>query len=315
MFKNKINKPVVVITGANGWLGRSAITLLSEKYAGEFEVYALTRNKSALSHFSQESVHVIDYEEIQDIEAPITGLIHTAFKTQSYITESNTASYRAENLEILNWLTMFVVENCPTWAITISSGAAQIYLEKLSSRSQLTPKDLYGELKVLEETIFMDSSIPNVAIGRLWAASGRHMQNHNIYALGEFIESALKLEKISIKSNKPVYRRYIDAEDFLDVILNCAWADSRTLLDSGGVLTTIEDLASLVAKEIAVQTGSKVEISIGSGDVTKSNQNYYAESDRFDRAMKRYGIVGHTLEQQIERTALAVRKRLEVTQK
>jgi nucleoside-diphosphate-sugar epimerase len=315
MFKNKVDKPVVVITGANGWLGRSAITLLCERYGGEFKVYALTRNKSALRHFSQENLHIVTYDEIRDIEEPITGLIHTAFKTQSYITESNTTNYRTENLDILTWLTTFILEKSPSWAIAISSGAAQIYLDKLSSGEQLTPKDLYGELKVLEETILMDSSIPNVAIGRLWAASGRHMQNHNIYALGEFIECALKLEAISIKSNKPVYRRYVDAEDFLDVILNCAWTDSRTLLDSGGVLTTIEDLASLVAKEIAVQTGSKVDINIGLGDVTESNQNYYAETDRFNRAMERYGIVGHSLEQQIERTALAVRKRLEVTQK
>ena len=314
MSKNRLEMPSVLITGANGWLGRSAISVLTERYPNEFRIYALTRNKNNLSNLYLQNVQVINYDEVQHIDSPITGLIHTAFKTQSYITELTTDSYKIENSEILNWLDRFLIEKNPAWAISISSGAAKTYSDKLSKGELLNSKDLYGELKVQEEQILMDSSIPNIAIGRLWAASGRYMQNHKIYALGEFIEKALNLERITVKSNKPVFRRYIDAEDFLDVLLNCAWDNPRTLIDSGGVLTTIESLASVVVNEIAKQTGSKVPISVGNEEVEPSNQEYFPKSNRFNLLMEQYGIVGLTLEQQIERTAIAVRERLDVTQ-
>ena len=315
MSKNRLEMPSVLITGANGWLGRSAISVLTERYPNKFRIYALTRNRNNLSNLHLQNLQVINYDEVQHIDSPITGLIHTAFKTQSYITELTADSYKVENSEILNWLDRFLSEKNPAWAISISSGAAKTYSDKLSKREPLNSKDLYGELKVQEEQILTDSSIPNIAIGRLWAASGRYMQNHKIYALGEFIEKALNSERIIVKSSKPVFRRYIDAEDFLDVLLNCAWANPRTLIDSGGVLTTIESLASLVVNEIAKQTGSKVPISVGNEEVEPSNQEYFPKSNRFNLLMEQYGIVGLTLEQQIERTAIAVRERLDVTQK
>ena len=315
MSKNRLEMPSVLITGANGWLGRSAISVLTERYPNKFRIYALTRNKNNLSNLHLQNLQVINYDEVQHIDSPITGLIHTAFKTQSYITELTADSYKVENSEILNWLDRFLIEKKPAWTISISSGAAKTYSDKLSKGVSLNSKDLYGELKLQEEQILTDSSIPNIAIGRLWAASGRYMQNHKIYALGEFIEKALNLERITIKSSKPVFRRYIDAEDFLDVLLNCAWANPRTLIDSGGVLTTIESLASLVVNEIAKQTGSKVPISVGNEEVEPSNQEYFPKSNRFNLLMEQYGIVGLTLEQQIERTAIAVRDRLDVTQK
>jgi nucleoside-diphosphate-sugar epimerase len=292
MSKNRLEMPSVLITGANGWLGRSAISVLTERYPNKFRIYALTRNKRNLSDLHIPSVQVINYDEVQHIDLPITGLIHTAFKTQSYIAELTADRYKVENSEILNWLDRFLIEKNPAWAISISSGAAKTYSDKLSKGEPLNSKDLYGELKVQEEQILTDSLIPNIAIGRLWAASGRYMQNHKIYALGEFIEKA-----------------------FLDVLLNCAWTNPRTLIDSGGVLTTIESLASLVVNEIAKQTGSKVQISVGNEEVEPSNQEYFPKSNRFNLLLEQYGIVGLTLEQQIERTAIAVRERLDVTQK
>ena len=301
-----------MVTGANGWLGRSAISVLSERYAGKYQIYAVTRNKQSLSNFTYRNLHVISYDEIQNIEIPITGLIHTAFKTQSYITGSNSEEYRGENLAILKWLENFIEKKRPKWAISVSSGAAAGYLEKKSKGLELSVKDIYGELKALEEEIFLKSPIQNVAIGRLWAASGRYMQNYRIYALGEFIEKALKFENILLMSKKPVFRCYVDAEDFIDVILNCALTNSRTLIDSGGVLTSIENLAVRVVEETALRTGRSVEIVIGNADISESNQNYFPKSNRFNLLMERYGILGLTLEQQIERTSIAVRERLDV---
>ena len=40
MSKNRLEMPSVLITGANGWLGRSAISVLTERYPYKFRIYA-----------------------------------------------------------------------------------------------------------------------------------------------------------------------------------------------------------------------------------------------------------------------------------
>ena len=76
MSKNRLEMPSVLITGANGWLGRSAISVLTERYPNKFRIYALTRNKNNLSNLHLQNVQVINYDEVQHIDSPIIGLIH-----------------------------------------------------------------------------------------------------------------------------------------------------------------------------------------------------------------------------------------------
>lgn len=303
--------PIVLVTGANGWLGRSAIAVLTERYPQSFQILALTRTKGINHTWSDRMVKYVSYEDVKNLDLPIHGIIHTAFKTQSYIQNMDLSKYRAENLEIINWVKVFIENYNPKWAVGISSGAATKYLEKISVGEVLEPEDLYGELKVIEERVLFSSHIESVAVGRLWGASGRFMQNYEIYALGQFIENAINGAEIMVKAATPVFRRYVDVEDFVDVLLNCAWENSRTLLDSGGHLTSIQDLAEEVAKSFRVLGKENIEVrylnQIGNGN----GQNYFPTSNRFDLLMERYGIISHSIAEQIERTKSAVKVRLD----
>lgn len=309
MPKQSETAPIVLVTGANGWMGRSAIAVLTERYPQSFQILALTRGSGHT--WTDPMVKTVSYEDLKLIDLPIHGIVHTAFKTQSYIQNMDLSQYRAENLETIDWLKAFVENQNLKWAVGISSGAATNYLEKVSVGQTLKPEDIYGELKVLEERVLLSSHIEHVAVGRLWAASGRFMQNFEIYALGQFLENAIKGKEIMVKSATPVFRRYVDVEDFIDVLLNCAWENSRTLLDSGGHLTSIQDLAEEVAKSFRVPGRENIKVRhlnhIGNSD----SQNYFPKSNRFDLLMERYGIVSHSIVEQIERTKSAVIARLD----
>lgn len=305
--------PIVLVTGANGWLGRSAIAVLTERYPQSFQVLALTRRKGINHTWSDQMVKSVSYEDLKHLDLPIHGIIHTAFKTQSYIQNMDPSQYRAENLETINWLKAFIENQNPKWAVGISSGAATNYLEKISVGEALKPEDIYGELKVLEEKVLLSSQIESVAVGRLWGASGRFMQNFEIFALGQFLENAIKGTEIMVKTSTPVFRRYVDAEDFIDVLLNCAWENSRTLLDSGGHLTSIQDLAEQVAKSFRASGKENMEVRYLDHTGNSDGENYFPKSNRFDLLMERYGIVGHSIVEQIERTKSAVKARLDST--
>ena len=313
MYKKGKAHSVVLVTGANGWLGRSSVKVLTERYPQLFEVLALTRKNDASNLWSDPMVKSITYNDLDYFDLPIQGIIHTAFKTQNYVNEMSASQYRDENLETIEWLKRFIETHDPQWAVGISSGAATRYLEKVSTGESLDLQDVYGELKVLEEKVLLSSHIENVAVGRLWGASGRFMQNYEIYALGQFIENGLNGSEINVNSSIPIYRRYIDAEDFVDVLLNCVWENSRTLLDSGGKLISIQDLAEEVARNFRILKKKDVKVKYLNQIGNSNTQNYYSKSNRFELLMERYSIVSHSLTEQIDRTRSAVMNRLDIT--
>ena len=184
--------------------------------------------------------------------------------------------------------------------------AEYIYLDKVEAGLPIFDSDLYGKMKFEEEEALLGSNIPNVAIGRLWAASGRYMQNHKIYALGQFIESAINGKNIKIASREPVYRRYIDAEDFMKVLIMTALYSNRTLLDSGGVLTTIENLAQEVSKFFNNKNNSKIEIEYDTKKISIKNANYFAHSERFQELQSKFKIQERSITEQIDRTSGAI---------
>ena len=303
--------PFVLVTGANGWLGRSSVQVLTERYPEKFQILALTRKGDASNIWSDQTVRSISYNDLETFNFPIHGIVHTAFKTQSYVNEMDIRQYKNENLETIEWLKNFIHIHHPTWAVGISSGAATKYLDKISTGETLNLEDVYGELKVFEEKVLLSSSVEHVAVGRLWGGSGRFMQNYKIYALGQFIENALNGSDIAVNSANEVFRRYVDVEDFIDVLLNCAWENARTLIDSGGQLTSIQDLAEEVAKTFRTFNKSEVKVKYLNKVENGDTQNYYPHSNRFELLMERYGIISHSLTEQIERTSSAVADRLD----
>ena len=304
---SNLGKETVVVTGANGWLGKSAVSVLASEFSN-YRVIALSRN---IDHNkSNNDLIYMSYDDFSKDDSEITGLIHTAFVTKNYIEEIGPIEYIDQNTKIHNWLMNFIELKNPNWTVAISSGATKQYIDKVEADLPIVDSDLYGKMKLEEEEALLSSEIPNVAIGRLWAASGRYMQNHKIYALGQFIEAALNGKNIKIASREPVYRRYIDAEDFMKVLVMTALDSKRTLFDSGGILTTIENLAQEVAQSFNNKNNSKIEIEYGIKNLSIENANYFANSEKFLELQSKFNIQERSITEQIERTSSAIMAKL-----
>jgi nucleoside-diphosphate-sugar epimerase len=302
-----LEKETVVVTGANGWLGKSGVSVLSNEFSN-YRVIALSRSYSI--NKSNNDITYMSYDEFANDNSEIIGLVHTAFMTKNYIEEIGPIEYVDQNTKIHNWLMNFIKLKKPKWTVAVSSGATKQYIDKVESGLPIFDSDLYGKMKLEEEDALLGSDIPNVAVGRLWAASGRYMQNYKIYALGQFIEAAIQAKNIKIASRDPVYRRYIDAEDFMKVLVMTALDSKRTLFDSGGVLTTIENLAEEVAKLFNYKNNSKIEIEYNTKKPSIENANYFANSEKFLELQSKYKIQERSITDQIERTSYAVMEKL-----
>jgi nucleoside-diphosphate-sugar epimerase len=304
---SNLGKETVVVTGANGWLGKSAVSVLASEFSN-YRVIALSRN---IDHNkSNNDLIYMSNDDFSKDDSEITGLIHTAFVTKNYIEEIGPIEYIDQNTKIHNWLMNFIELKNPNWTVAISSGATKQYIDKVESDIPIVDSDLYGKMKLEEEQALLGSDISNVAIGRLWAASGRYMQNHKIYALGQFIEAALNGKNIKIASREPVYRRYIDAEDFMKVLVMTALDSKRTLFDSGGILTTIENLAQEVAQSFNNKNNSKIEIEYDTKKLSIENVNYFANSEKFLELQSKFKIQERSITEQIERTSNAIMAKL-----
>ena len=298
-----MEKETIVVTGASGWLGRSAVSVLSGEF-NNYRVIALSRKNSLYK--STGDVIYMTYDDFLSGNNDITGLVHTAFITKNYIEEIGPLEYVSQNSKIHEWLISFIKMKNPKWTVAISSGATKQYTDKVETNVALTDSDLYGKMKFEEEEALLGSEIPNVAIGRLWAASGRYMQNHKIYALGQFIEAAVGGNNIKIASKDPVYRRYIDAEDFMKVLIMAALDNKRSLFDSGGIRTSIEDLAHEVASFFNLKNNTEIRVEFGLKKSTQENSDYFAKSEEFTKLQQKYKVIDRSIKEQIERTSIAV---------
>jgi nucleoside-diphosphate-sugar epimerase len=302
-----LEKETVVVTGASGWLGRSAVSVLSGEF-NNYRVIALSRKNSIYK--STGNIIYMTYDDFLSNNYEITGLVHTAFITKNYIEEIGPLEYVNQNSEIHEWLISFIKMKDPKWTVAISSGATKQYIDKVETNLALTDSDLYGKMKFEEEEALLGSEIPNVAIGRLWAASGRYMQNHKIYALGQFIETAISGNNIKIASKDLVYRRYIDAEDFMKVLIMTAIDNKRSLFDSGGIRTSIENLALEVASFFNLKNNSEIKVEFGLEKSTQENSNYFSRSEVFAKLQQKYNVGDRSITEQIERTSKAVMSNL-----
>ena len=297
----------VAVSGANGWLGTSAVNVVLSKFP-DWQIYALTR--TAVGKYHDPRVIEMTYQDFDDLNIQVNALIHTAFKTRNYISDLGEENYSAENHEILDWLKNFLTQQELLWAVTVSSGAVSLYLEKIEKQIPINELDLYGKLKWEEEEIFMKSKIKQVAIGRLWGASGRFMKNYKIYALGQFIEAGIMNQDIYISSHEKVSRRYVDAEIFMEVLIRSALQNERVLFDSGGILISLDELAQQIAFYFNEKNSGEIKVKHSDARSAAAYPNYYPNDTKFNELQDRYMITPLSILEQIKNTEFAIRHQI-----
>ncbi len=233
-----------VVSGATGWMGRSALEVLGKTLAKDEILVGLARHPGYLTLNSGRQIKLIKYEDSKELQR-VQGFIHTAFPTQNLIYELGANEYQNSCKYITGWLTEFLDSVAPNWSVGVSSGVLSETV--FPNPRSIGDLGLYAKWKRLEESVLTDSACKNVAIGRLFSASGRFMTKPKKLALGDFILSGMNGESIVIRSNILGVRNYVDAEDFIETLVFAVQTNSRINFDSNGIEITIPELAIAVS--------------------------------------------------------------------
>ncbi len=218
----------VPITGASGWLGRTALDLLAP--LGLPTLALASRARTIRVSGCEIGCRAWDDREVAAF-AP-TVVLDCAFLTRDRVADMPLDEYVAANRILTERLVYATQLPGVRLALTVSSGAAVYPHDALDGPIEDNP---YGYLKRgaeyrLAEAAAESGAVPVVA--RAWSISGAHVQKPQGYALGSMIRDA-DAGAIRITARRPVVRRYVLAEELLALGIAEGGVGPATI-DSGG---------------------------------------------------------------------------------
>lgn len=235
----------VLVTGASGWFGRTAIDLLD----GTDAHLHCTASTSRMIHVSNRNIDVRtwDAEEVARFQPEL--VIDCAFLTRDRLSEDRPAEYVEINRMLTSQMLTAAALPSVRTVITISSGAAVYPQDALTRPFDDNP---YGYLKrEAEQALFelaLDSGV-NAVVARAWAVSGGHVQFPHTFALSDMILQAEGGNAIEIKAAVEVWRRYVAVDELLAVAAATA-ARRSAIVESGGPLVEMAGLADAVRRVV-----------------------------------------------------------------
>ena len=297
----------ILITGATGWLGQETIDLISRnpKLVSNLELVLLASKDRSIELAGRE-FQVKTLKSALDFQVgEIVGVIHLAFLTRDKAKVMPTSEYVDSNQQITSQVSNLIRTCKPSWVVTVSSGA--IFNSEGNLEHDLNSNP-YGYCKNIEETLLREvchEVRANLVVGRLWGAMGRNMPLNRNYAVSDFIQSALCKSEIDIKSGNTVERRYVNAAEFMELLIKIAVSGDSKTLDSGGPLIEIGELSELIARKIPGVTIRR------SADKSASADFYFPKMNEYEELAKKFNVNLSTIEDLVEITIQSHQKLLE----
>ena len=285
----------VVITGASGWLGRTALDLLAPLGLPTLALASRTRAIDVAGR----TVECRTWDEREVADFGPTVVVDCAFLTKGFATTMPLREYVAVNRTLTDRLVLMARLPGVRLALTVSSGAAVHPHDAFEGPLEANP---YGYLKReaehrLSEAALASAAVPVVA--RAWSISGAHVQDPQNFALGSMIRDA-DAGAIHISARRPVYRRYALAEELLAIGLSEGRVGPATI-DSGGELVEMAELAARIASVVRADA----EITRGEVNPTDPDQ-YHSDGHSWNNACRRWDFASASLEQQIAVSARGI---------
>jgi nucleoside-diphosphate-sugar epimerase len=223
---------LLVVTGATGWFGRTALHELQQllgpdAFLRRVRPFASRSRTIASTGFAdgvERPIPVAPLAELPELAArePIEALLHTAFLTREYVERVGVEAYISVNRGITDLVSRSLKASPSARAVLISSGAAAA-LDGVACLEEHLQADPYGVLKSEEERRL--SEITDTLVLRAYAVSGRFMRDPEQFALGDFLLRALAGLPIVIKAPMPVIRGYGHAGDMVNLAFRWLWSE------------------------------------------------------------------------------------------
>lgn len=279
--------------GASGWVGRTACSWLTEL---DTQVLAIASSKRVEKVGSMPiKCETFDLARLKDFKP--TTVIDSAFITRERLGSFSLEHYVSLNEKLIEQAlkaqSLPSVENF----IGVSSGASVPHLKEERPDLSLDP---YGILKARYENRLIENSELRLktTIARIWSVSGYLVTKPKLFAFSNLIQQALT-GHIEINSSRKVFRRFVDLQDFIKVACFSSPGASR-VIDSGGRLVEIGDLANLIFYQLGVPP------SVGRSLRSESeSDSYHSDDSTWQASLEEIKYVPLTLEEQITKVAKA----------
>jgi nucleoside-diphosphate-sugar epimerase len=288
----------IIVYGAKGWFGRSAIHALTEENQEIHEHQVLlVGSRSETAGTSSPPLNVYSTSEATQYIKSNILFVNSAYLRREKLNFMSEKEYEDKNREIIEFGTRLVQGGKVKTFLNLSSGVASqgnnLILGEVA--------DPYARCKIRDENLLTSicaSARTDLINARIYSMSGRYLNEFENLALSSFINQANNLDREIMVNSPPTLRSYVDSIDLAKVLLKLAFVGGSHSLDSGGTITTLGNLASCVATAIP---GASVNLQ----KEFEKSPDYYCENSHFNELAVQLGVELKDLGSQIMETLKA----------
>lgn len=284
--------PRVLVLGAGGWFGQTFLSLIESV---PFQLMLIGRDERKLVVNGRVySVEEWNRSKVELFQPQM--IIDFAFLTRNYLEDYGWERYVTTNRALMDRVLWLASLNSVTQILTVSSGAAMTDHHPMLDRLKLDP---YGALKSQFEAQLPAIAAKNgvsVVIARAWSVSGGLVRDPKSYALSDFVLQAKQDKHIEICAESLVFRRYCAIEDFIAIALSIFTDGGTLVLDSGGTLVEMAELAEEIARQIPGTVVSEKH----TGRSRAKTTFYGSDNEGWLVALRKKNFVPLTFPEQIE---------------
>ena len=292
-LKNLRSDDRVMVTGAGGWFGRTAIAMTRE--SGLDLLATGSKDQQIDIDGQSQSVHAQSLEIIATFEP--TVVIDTAFVTRERLKALGHKAYVETNQRIIDQSIAIAALPSVRKYIGFSSGATMHLAGHTSFSLEENPyaaqKRIY-ESRISEIAGALDCDI---SVARVWSVTGSYCTKPDTFAFTDLIAQA-KSGLIEIKSKHLVYRRFCAVEDVLALALMPLGPGSQNVFDTGGDLVDLGTLAQMMVE--VVNPTARIHIQLDSG---LPSDDYHSDNKDWENFVS-LGLLGEdSMREQIARVS------------
>lgn len=294
----------IVIVGANGWIGRATLALLTAALGKDQALQRVVCFGSQLRMVEVEPGLSFPQQALADLPALTPEpslLLHLAFLTKDKVGAMDDAEYTRIN-RFLSQQVLDALGSIGVDRLFVASSGAAAFADDTAAAHDLR---LYGGLKRDDENAFAlwaeaDPAKRRAVITRIFNISGPYINKHGTYALASFILDAIAGRPIHVRAPMRVMRGYVAVRELLSLVFFALLADDGDAVlrfDSGGEPLELGEVAEQVAQ--ALGGGS-----VNRAPITHPADNVYIGNDEsYQNLLARSAITPVSLHDQIVETA------------
>jgi nucleoside-diphosphate-sugar epimerase len=292
-LKNLRSDDRVLVTGAGGWFGRTAIAMTRE--SGLALLATGSKDQQIEIDGQGQSVQAQSLEIIAAFEP--TVVIDTAFVTRERLPALGYKAYVETNQRIIDQSLAIAAMPSVRKYIGFSSGATMHLAGHNSFSLEENPyaaqKRIY-ESRISEIAGALDCDI---SVARVWSVTGSYCTKPDSFAFTDLIAQA-KLGLVEVKAKRPVYRRYCAIEDVLALAMLPNERGGHSIFSTGGELIELGDLAKKVVE--LVNPNAEVRRQI---DSALASDDYYSDSKDWGELLQAANLAKDSISDQVTRVA------------